>query len=122
MAAIIALIIGIIGFVKGRIGVSKARELRGGAMYLVAAIFCLPLPLSFLVGLVMAAINSGRPVPMDSSRVLLAGALCTWVPILAGVVLAFILARPKEAPVAGFPVAPPQQAAPPMPDRPGQSS
>ncbi|HEY2586903.1 MAG TPA: hypothetical protein VGI81_14250 [Tepidisphaeraceae bacterium] len=123
MVGIIALIIGIVGFAKGRIGVSKARELRGSGMYLVATLFCLPLPLSLLVGLVLGAINAGRPTPLEPSKILLAGALCTWVPILAGVVLAFVLSKPKEAPPAGFPVTPgrhPPQAAPPLPDRPPQ--
>ena len=98
MLAIALLIIGIIGFVKGRIGVTRNRELRGGGMYAVATLFCLPLPLSFLVGMALGAqaVSSGRPV--DQQTVLIAGVAATWAPIVVAFILAFAMAKPKVVP------------------------
>ena len=95
MLAIILLIIGIIGFVKGRISVTSKRELRGGGLYAVATLFCLPLPLSFLVGMVagVAAGSSGKAV--DEKTLTLVAAVAAWGPILVAMILAFALAKPK---------------------------
>jgi hypothetical protein len=95
MGTIISLIIGIFGFVKGRINVTKTRELRGGAMYLAATLFCLPLPLSLLAGFLMGATSMGRGASRDTDTVV--GTLCTFVPILAAVIVVFALAKRKEA-------------------------
>ncbi|HSU66832.1 MAG TPA: hypothetical protein VLJ39_08175 [Tepidisphaeraceae bacterium] len=108
--AIVCLVIGILGFVKRRINITKNRELRGTGMYVVAALLCLPLPLSFLVGLVMGttAVASGRPVNTDA--VMIAGTICTWGPILLAIILGFAMAKPKEVPPqSAFPVMPPQK-------------
>jgi hypothetical protein len=116
MVGIICLIIGILGFVKGRINVSARRELRGSGMYIVATLFCLPLPLSFLIGAAISAMNAANPKPGVSSSVFAIAAACTWLPILLGIILAFVMATPKAAPtgvpVQGFPVMPPAPSGP----------
>jgi hypothetical protein len=95
---IVCLIIGIVGFVKGRINVTKKRELRGAPMYIAAALFCLPLPLSFLVGVAIAAHAAARGVPVDQSSLLPLGIAATWGPILVALILGFTLSKPKDAP------------------------
>ena len=115
MVGIISLIIGILGFVKRRINVTKTRELRGAGMYVVATLFCLPFPLSFLLGVIIGASQVAGGKPVDQSSLLVLASVCTWVPILLAVILAFVMAKPKEAPEgSGFPVSmPPAPAAPP---------
>ena len=103
MLAIALLIIGIIGFVKGRISVTSKRELRGGGLYAVATLFCLPFPLAFLAGVIAgaSAASSGTPVDRDAlSKVALA---LTWGPILVAFILAFVLAKPKAPPPTAGP-------------------
>jgi hypothetical protein len=104
---IVCLIIGIVGFVKGRINVTKTKELRGGPMYLAATLFCLPLPLGIVVGLFMgvSAAAQGQHITATDSSVLIAGLLTTWVPILLGIIIGFVAAKPKlpPAPPAGPP-------------------
>jgi len=99
---IILLIIGITGFVKGRVNVTKNRELRGGGMYAVCTLFLLPLPVSFMVGLYLGwqAAAAGRRV--GAQTVMVAGLLTTWAPVVVGLVLAFAMARPKMS--AGQPM------------------
>ena len=100
MLAIILLIIGIIGFVKGRISVTSKRELRGGGLYAVATLFCLPLPLSFLAGAVAgaASVSSGKAV--DDQTLIWLSVAVVWVPVLVAFILAFALAKPKVQPLA----------------------
>jgi hypothetical protein len=98
MLAIALLIIGIIGFVKGRISVTKNRELRGGGMYAVATLFCLPLPLSFLIGLALGAQAASSGKQVDQQTVLIAGLAATWAPIVVAFILAFAMAKPKVVP------------------------
>jgi hypothetical protein len=95
---IACLVIGIIGFAKGRINISKTRELRGGGMYAAATLLCLPLPLSFGAGFMIGLSAAASHTPVDNSQVLLWGALCTWVPILASLVIGYSMARPKVPP------------------------
>ena len=95
---IILLILGILGFVKGRINVSKNRELRGGGMYAVATLFCLPLPLSFLLGMVLVANTAGSGRPVDRNTILIADLVSVWGPLVVALILAFTLAKPKLAP------------------------
>src|SRR4051794_34904598 len=98
MVQIIALIVGIIGFAKRRINVSKTRELRGGGTYLVASLFSLPLPLSFVVGAVLGANAAAAGRKVDQDTLLYAGLLSTWGPVAVALVLAFVLAKPKVPP------------------------
>jgi hypothetical protein len=125
MVGIICLIIGILGFVKGRINVSAKRELRGKGMYIVATLFCLPLPLSFVIGAAFGAMSAANQKPVDNSAVLAVAVLCTWLPILLWVILAFVMATPKAAPtgvpVQGFPVMPPAPSGPQGPIVPPQA-
>ena len=114
MVGIICLIIGIVGFVKGRINVSRRRELRGAGMYIVATLFCLPLPLSFLVGVCIGVIHAANrtPTPVDPSTILIANVASAWLPLGVAIILAFAMAKPKELgptapPASGFPVLPP---------------
>lgn len=115
------LVVGIIGFVKGRINVTKTKELRGGAMYFVATLCCLPLPLAFLIGMYLGAdaAKNGTTVDNDSLR-LIAGGLTIGIFIVA-LVLLFALATPKlnqpyRMVAQGFPV----QMQPGYPQQPGQ--
>lgn len=101
MIGIICLIIGILGFIKGRINVTKKRELRGAPMYIVAALFCLPLPFSFLAGVVLAANHAAQGTPIDQNTLLFVSLGTSAVPIVIAMILGFTLAKPKE--VAGAP-------------------
>lgn len=98
LLTIALLVIGIIGFVKGRISVTKNRELRGGGLYAVATLFCLPLPLSFLVGIALGAQAVSAGKTLDDQTVLIAGLAATWGPILVAFILAFAMAKPKVVP------------------------
>src|SRR4051794_27519082 len=102
MLGIALLVVGIIGFVKGRINVTKHKELRGPPMYLVCTMLCLPLPLSFVIGMVAGASAAAnhRPVDMDSLNMIAGG--INLVLIVTAVILMFALAKPKIMP--GFPV------------------
>jgi hypothetical protein len=107
MLAIALLIIGIIGFVKGRISVTSKRELRGGGLYAVATLFCLPLPLSFLAGVAAGAAAASGGKPVDDQAILWLSVAAVWGPILVAFILAFALAKPKvQAPTGpqGFEV------------------
>lgn len=112
--AIVLLVLGILSFVKGRISVSKHKELRGGGMYVSATLFCLPLPLTFLVAFALDASNAltQQPVPVGGRTAAVLNLLCLWVPFLAGTVLAFVLARPagdaEPSRAKGFDVLPPR--------------
>jgi hypothetical protein len=99
MIAVALLIIGIIGFVKGRINVTNKRELRGGPMYAVATLFCIPLPLSFVLGLFIGvdATRSGKQ--LDTGALATADVASLAVPLVAAFVIAFVMARPKAPPV-----------------------
>ena len=107
MLQIIILIIGILGFVKRRISVTKHRELRGGPMFAVATLFCLPLPLSFLIGAALGvqAAAGGRKV--DDNTILFASLAATWGPVLVAFIIAFAMAKPKLP--SGQPPPPPPQ-------------
>ena len=96
MLAIICLVIGIIGFVKGKISVTGSKELRGGPMYLVATLFCLPLPLSFLAGIILGV--TAGPNGVDASTVNTVSLMTSIVPLIVAGILAFALAKPKLAP------------------------
>lgn len=112
---IICLVIGILGFVKGRINVSAKRELRGKGMYIVATLFCLPLPLSFFIGVLIGVAHAANGTPIDNSALLAVGVACTWLPVILAIVLAFSMSKPKEAAapvVGGFPVMPPAPRGP----------
>jgi hypothetical protein len=98
--AIICLIIGVLGFVKGRINVSKKRELRGAPMYIVATLFCLPLPLSFLAGVAVGAAHAAQGTPIDQSTLVIIGAVTTGAPLVLALVLGFALSTAKDAPAA----------------------
>src|SRR5580704_19609662 len=96
MVPIICLIIGILGFVKKRISVTKTRELRGGPMYIAATLFCLPLPLGFAVGFAIGASAAASRTPVDKDTVNIASLICTVLPIVVAVIIAFAMAKPKE--------------------------
>lgn len=98
LLTIALLVIGILGFVKGRISVTKNRELRGAGMYAVATLFCLPLPLSFLVGLALGAQAVAAGKAVDEQTVLLASIAATWGPVVVAFILAFAMAKPKIVP------------------------
>ena len=103
MLAIALLIIGIIGFARGRIGVTPRRELRGRGLYTVATLFCLPLPMAFLSGLVagLVATSTGRQV--DEGTLARFALAVTWGPIVLAFILAFALAKPKLPPAQSAP-------------------
>ena len=84
---------------KGRINVSKNRELRGGPMYAVATLFCLPLPLQFLVGIVIGLSAAKSNTAVDQSSLLGVALACTGIPILAALVIGFSMSKPKIAPM-----------------------
>lgn len=109
MLSLVFLVLGIVGFVKGKMSISSTKELRGTGMYIVATLFCLPLPLSFAAGFVygmMLASSGGSP---SDGTVMLLNLIFGWGPIIAGFILAFTMAQPKtDVPAAkGFDVMPP---------------
>ena len=95
MIQIILLVIGILGFAKGRIDVSSRRELRGSGMYAVATLFCLPLPLSFLARAVVSVASEARSGAVDENLVSVAGLAATGVPLVVGFVIAAVMSKPK---------------------------
>ena len=95
MVTIVLLVIGIVAFVRGQISVTKTRELRGGGLYAVAALFCLPLPLSIVVGLAFGAASASSGQPLDDGRLRVVSLVTTWIPVIAAFILAFALAKPK---------------------------
>ncbi len=110
LLAIICLVIGIVGFVKGRMNISKRKELRGGALYVVCTLLCLPLPLSFLVGMIIGAMAAANGTEPDEKTIGIASVVVVLGPIFGGIILAFAKATPKELPIdaaRGFEVQPP---------------
>jgi hypothetical protein len=99
MIALALLVIGIIGFAKGRINVTNKRELRGGPMYAVATLFCIPLPLSFAVGLYLGVDAARSGTPLDTRAIAMTDLVSLVVPLVAAFVVAFAMARPKALPV-----------------------
>lgn len=105
---ILFLFIGIVCFCKDRIRVTPRRELRGQWLNVVATLFCLPIPLVFLVALgVHAAERWGIAVPRHAG---LSDLTTVWLPIGLGLLLAFLCSRertevPDDTPSArGFEV------------------
>lgn len=98
MLGIILLVVGIIGLVKGKISVTKNRELRRPASIFVCLLFIAPFPLQFLAGLFLGvqAVAEGRQNVdhlKDQAWMLELGIL--GVCFLVGMILAFVLAKPK---------------------------
>jgi hypothetical protein len=89
------LIIGIFGFVTRRIDVTPSKELRGGAMYAAAALFCLPLPIEGL-GWIAMNVSSLRLNNWDVLFLTVAGEVLA---ILAALVIGFVMAEPKIRPL-----------------------
>jgi hypothetical protein len=100
MLAIILLIVGIVGFVKGRINISKTRELRGGGMYAVCTLFCLPFPLTLFLGFLIGIRAGTTGTPIDQNQIMMANLGGGLIPIIIGIILAYVLAKPKQT-VAG---------------------
>jgi hypothetical protein len=98
MIPIALLVIGILGFVKRRINVTGKRELRGSGMYIVATLFCLPLPMSFLVGFIYGTMQASGGKKIDPDVVLMLSGIFVWAPFILAMILAFVLAKPKLAP------------------------
>ena len=90
--AIVLLVFGIIGFVKGWVNVSAKRELHGKWMRVVCTIFCLPLPLALIAGIINGGLAGGKPSDL---RVAILDAAAVWLPLLVGVAVALIFAQPK---------------------------
>lgn len=109
MLQLVCLIIGIVGLVKGKVSVSKAKELRGGPLYLVCGLFIAPLPLSFLAGLVLGATAGGSSQADLERSATIIGLVVGLLPVIVGIVLSFVLAQPKVDAGRGFAVVPPKQ-------------
>lgn len=107
MLQLICMVIGIIGLVKGKVSVSKTKELRGGPLYLVCGLFIAPLPLSFIAGLILGATGGASTQEQLEKNAMLIGLIVGIVPLIAGIVLAFVMAQPKIDPGRGFDVLPP---------------
>lgn len=104
MCDIIFLIVGIIILIKGRFSVTKTKEIRRPGSIFVGLLFIAPFPLSFLVGAILAAnaIAGGQDpgaVAEDTKTLRVVGAIIVLCCVIAGLVLAFVLAKPKSDPL-----------------------
>jgi len=98
MLGIILLIVGIIGLIKGKIGVTRTKELRRPASILVSLLFIAPFPLQILVGAGMGAqavVDGEQDIELLKAKTSRIGLVIFLICFLAGLGLAFVLAKPK---------------------------
>jgi hypothetical protein len=67
-------------------------------MYLASILLCLPLPLSLMAGLILGMHSRSTGQPISEQTVLMAGALCTWAPIIGCLIVGFTCAKSKVPP------------------------
>lgn len=107
MLQIALLVIGIIGLVKGRIAVTKTKELRGTGLYIVSALFIAIFPLSFVAGFILGAMRAGQNSSKTGNLALGLDLAITGGLLLIAFVTAFAMATPKELPPPGDTLPPP---------------
>lgn len=123
MIQLVCLIVGIVALVRGKLAMTKHKELRGKPLYLAATLLIVPLPISFLFGLVYGAMvaTSGGNVDTESPVFMIMAVGISWLPIVAAFIIGFTASVPKLAPNTpvshGFEVQPMQNAG--YPQQPG---
>jgi hypothetical protein len=95
---IVLLVLGIMAFVKRRVNVSATRELRGPPVFLVGALFCLPLPLAFAIGAVIGARAVANGKSIDRMDLVYVELACVGVPVVLGLLIGFAMSKPKLPP------------------------
>lgn len=113
MLQIVLVIMGIVGLVRGKINMSKTKELRGTWLYIVCGLFIGSLPLSFVGAFAGAALSGATTQDSAKDAAMIGSIACTLVPIIAGIVFAYVKAQPKTEVVSrGFDVMPPSNQPP----------
>lgn len=98
MLGIILLIVGIIGLIKGKISVTRTKELRRPGSIFVSLLFIAPFPLQILVGAAMgvqAAAEGKQNIDDLQSKATMIGLAIFGICLVTGLILAFVLAKPK---------------------------
>jgi hypothetical protein len=93
---IIMLIFGIITLVRGKFLLTRAKEVRGVPARIIGVILMLPLPLSFMAGLVLGAVIAAQGKNEDELRTagIILGVSITAICFISAIVLAAVTAQP----------------------------
>jgi len=65
VCGILILILGVVTLIRGKVSLTNNRVVTGGPAYIVGALFVLPFPLSFGVGVLMGMQRAAEGRPMD---------------------------------------------------------